>query len=174
MKKLSLFVLLITIFLSACKKDAVTSAYDTSLSKFQSFNKSAKKGYTYTAVRSYFAWIHSRVETKITVVNGAITARDYVAYNYVSTPGVDTLIQTVAEQWHEEGAALNSHDNTWFLTLDQVYTTAKKDWLSVDPKKNDISFETNNNGMISSAGYVPKGCVDDCFFGINISSITAL
>jgi hypothetical protein len=174
MKKLPIFIIII-LFLAACKKDATNTAYDTSLSKLQAFKKNATNGYTFTTFSSS-VFGQSSVETKITVVNNTITARDYIAYFYTPGGGTDTPTKTVTAQWHEEGATLNTHGSltAWYLTLDDVYAKAKNEWLNVDKKTNAIYFETKNSGLISSAGYTPNGCQDDCFFGINIKSITAL
>ncbi|RWY54329.1 hypothetical protein [Mucilaginibacter gilvus] len=78
--------------------------------------------------------------------------------------------------WHEEVANLGTHGNEGaeLLTLDQVYTKAQNVWLKVDDTKNDVYFDAKNNGLISFAGYVPKGCVDDCFTGIMITEISKL
>jgi len=35
-------------------------------------------------------------------------------------------------------------------------------------------FEAKNNGMISSCGYWPNNCADDCFTGVSITLIEAL
>jgi hypothetical protein len=175
MRKLYLSLLCLGLLLSDCKKNGVTTPFDTSYSTWQSFKKHSNSGYNFTAVRESFAWIHARTETKITVINGTIAERDYVAYSYQPKAGVDTLVKTVAEQWHEDKTTLNSHgESYWFLTMDEVYAKAKNEWLNVDPKTNEIYFETKNNGMLSTAGYVPKNCADDCFNGINISEITML
>ncbi|SCW47000.1 hypothetical protein [Mucilaginibacter sp. NFR10] len=86
-----------------------------------------------------------------------------------------TPVKAIREQWHEDKNSLNQHDaGAASITLDQVYQKAKNEWLSTDKKKNTIYFETNNNGMISNASYVPNGCQDDCSTGISISEIKAL
>ncbi|MFT4095190.1 MAG: hypothetical protein QM640_16280 [Niabella sp.] len=78
----------------------------------------------------------------------------------------------VYEDWTEDETTLYSHDG-WnvSLTLDEIYAKAKNEWLQVDEDENWIYFETENDGMISSCGYTPKNCADDCFMGINIVEI---
>ena len=44
-------------------------------------------------------------------------------------------------------------------------------WLRMDEDENLIFFEANNKGMISTCGYFPKNCADDCFTGITITEI---
>ena len=172
MQKLYLFFLFLTLCLCSCKKDALTSDYNTSYSKFLAFKRSASKGYTYTAITSSF--FSFETETKITVINGLITARDFVSYRYITDAVNNTQKKEIVNQWHEASNELNSHTGAWFLTLDEVYKKAKTEWLTADPKKNTIYFESKNDGMISEAGYVPIGCQDDCFWGIHISVIAAL
>ncbi|MGY5355583.1 hypothetical protein [Wenyingzhuangia sp. IMCC45467] len=57
--------------------------------------------------------------------------------------------------------------------MDEIYEKAKQDWL-IKRKEVLVYFETDNNGLISTCGYVPKNCMDDCFLGITIKSIEAL
>ncbi|MDP2414077.1 hypothetical protein [Daejeonella sp.] len=58
------------------------------------------------------------------------------------------------------------------INLDAVYDKAANEWLKADKKQNIIYFEAKNQGMISTSGYVPNGCQDDCFTGIRISNIS--
>jgi len=166
MKYLTAFILLISIALSACKKDAVRTDYDKCYTKWLEFKAVSNNSYSYIAYSSLA--FGNRSETKLTIQNGKIIARDYVASRY--KPG--TSQTEVFKSWAESGATLNTHSDGYeLLTLDQVYSKAKTEWLQADKKGNDIYFEAKNNGMLSSAGYVPKGCMDDCFTGINIKEI---
>lgn len=54
-----------------------------------------------------------------------------------------------------------------------AFKKSAKEWLRADPEQNMIYFEVKNRGMISTCGYVKKGCMDDCFTGIKISNISA-
>ncbi len=124
--------------------------------------------YSYTAYAGSVFGNH--IETKITVTNGKVTAPEYIAGTY--KPNTADLV--ISKTWIENESSLNTHTNSGafeMLTLDQVYTKAKSIWLKADPKQNDIYFEPANEGMISSAGYVPKGCQDDCFNGVHIKDI---
>ena len=56
------------------------------------------------------------------------------------------------------------------LTFDQIYEKARTEWL-VKRENATTYFEAENNGLISKCGYVDDGCQDDCFIGIQISSI---
>jgi hypothetical protein len=161
---------------SACKKTAFENDYDKSYAKWLSFKKSSNNSYIYTTVSSSVFPEGGSKETKITVMNGSITARDYIASHYERSANSPTATKVVTSQWNEDKASLNSHKNegAQLLTLDEIYHKAKNEWLKADKKANDIYFETKNNGIISSCGYIPKGCQDDCFSGINISLVTPL
>ncbi|UOE52669.1 hypothetical protein MTO98_16485 [Mucilaginibacter sp. SMC90] len=172
MKRTFILTLLIVSVLTACKKDANDSAYDKSYKVWQNFKADSKNSYAYTVnTGSVFGY---GSDTKITVQNGVIIARDFVSYTLAYTPnGVPG--KTTKEQWHEDKALLGQHaSGAALLTLDQVYLKAKTEWLAADKKKNTVYFEARNNGMISDASYVPNGCQDDCSIGISISEIMAL
>ncbi|RFZ84716.1 hypothetical protein DYU05_03660 [Mucilaginibacter terrenus] len=152
--------------LSACKKEGINTNLDQSLEAWSDFKSSSNNTYSYIA---YFgSWTGFHAETKLTVVNGKVTIRKYKSGHY--KPNTNELV--AENSWTESGATLNTHaDGHPLLTIDEVYTKAKREWLSVDKKQNEIYFEAENNGIISSAGYVPKNCADDCFTGIKIKEI---
>jgi hypothetical protein len=175
--------LLLTAVLYSCTKDNTStittvpgtySAKDLneSFKAWTAYKASVNNSYTYTALRPSFTGNNS--ETQITVANGKVTRRDYLNYQYDMASSSHAKI--VLKEWHETTATLGLHtdEGAAILTLDEVYTQAKNVWLKADTKTNDIYFEAKNNGIISTAGYTLKGCADDCFFGINITSISAL
>lgn len=166
----AIIILATTVFLSACKKDVVISDYDKSYVAWSNFKSSSNNSYAYT--EHFGSVFGSYTETKITVKSGIITTRKFVSGNY--KPNTNVLI--ITKTWTENAGSLNTHGNEGFelLTLDQVYDKAKTVWLKADPKQNDIYFEYKNNGLISSAGFVPKGCQDDCFNGVSITDINPL
>ncbi len=168
---LVILILTLTVFLSACKKDAITSDYDKSYVAWLNFKSSSHNSYTYTACSgSVFGGYY--VETKFTVQNGTIAMREFQSGNY--KPNTHDLI--ITKTWTENRSSLNTHGNEGheLLTLDQIYSKAKTVWLKADLKQNDIYFESKNNDLISLAGFVPKGCQDDCFNGIIIKNINTL
>lgn len=170
MKKPYLLLIVICMCLFACKKDEIGNKVDASNQKWVAFKNNSDNSYTYTAYNS--SVFGSYTETKFTIKNGKITAREYLS-GYYKSPG-DSL--TVIRTWSENESTLNVHSDVGheLLTLDEVYNKAKTVWLKADPAKNDIYFEAANEGMISEAGYVPKGCQDDCFNGIHIKNISRL
>lgn len=171
MKKLPvLIILLTTICFWACKKDAINNNYDESYAKWLSFKNSSHNSYTYTAYGSSVFGYYT--QTKFTVQNGKITGREFLSGSYIS----NTNGLTTNKSWIENSTSLNTHGTEGYelLTLDEVYIKAKTVWLKANTKENDVYFESRNNGILSSAGYVPKGCMDDCFTGINIKDIQPL
>ena len=176
MKKISLLIVVVTILLTACtkdpavnaKKDTNTLSYSNSYKAWINYKQSIHNSYSYTAITSSFTGYGTTI--KIGVKNGVIISRDFTSYQYQQNN------KTIIKQWHEDATTLNSHgeESGELMTMDDIYAKAKNVWLKVDPKANDIYFETKNNGIISSCGYYPLGCQDDCFTGINIDSVTAL
>jgi hypothetical protein len=168
------FLLVVTI-LYTCKKDSNSSAFDKSYSAWLSYKSSVNNTYSYTAFHdsdSSNFW-----ETKITIKQGSITARDYLQYDFIYTPANKTTTKTLIKEWHETAAegTIGTHgsDGWGLFTLDDVYYKAQNIWLTAKPGTNTITFETNNNGLISAAGYTPKNCQSgDCFIGVKIRSIT--
>ncbi|QKJ29956.1 hypothetical protein HQ865_09375 [Mucilaginibacter mali] len=137
------------------------------MKKWNAFKSTVNNSYTYTVITASFSG--SSTETNITVRNGVVTERAYTLYT--SNSGNRSVVKT----WTENSATLNTHTEVPpSLTIDEIYAKAKAEWLSVDKSKNEIYFEINDDGMISTCGYFPKGCQDDCFIGVNIKSITPL
>nr|WP_294950558.1 hypothetical protein [uncultured Mucilaginibacter sp.] len=166
MKHLSFILLIVVLGISACEKETVSPGYDDSYSAWLSFKKSSGNSYSY--VTYYGSWTGSYAESKITVQKGKVVARNFLFMRPAAVQGgTDTL-----KNWSESGSTLNSHtDGFEGLTLDEVYLKARNEWLKVDKAKNDIFFQANNNGLISLAGYVPKGCQDDCLIGIHVKDV---
>ncbi|MCK7555745.1 hypothetical protein MKQ70_12240 [Chitinophaga sedimenti] len=160
------FLLLFT----ACNKEdfAHENAYEKSYKAWLSFKAESNNAYTYTVTSASIFGFSSA--TAITVKNGVVTARTYVA------KGRDTngQLQTTFE-YTEDAATLNTNERGGAcITLDEVYAEAKKVYL-VKKKDRVNYFETTNNGMISFVGQsVGSACVDDCVNGIRISTITKL
>lgn len=114
------------------------------------------------------SWTGTSSETVITVKDGKVTNRSYVYKIPGEKPGSQPIVK---EEWQEEQGKLNTHSaGAATLTLDDVYQKAKTEWL-LKRKDAETYFEANNNGMISTCGYVNNGCQDDCFNGIKIVSI---
>ena len=190
------------VFLSGCEKSDIEhqSAFDRSYDAWLKFRESNGNNYRYEV--SGATWAGSSWVTTITVQSGKVVQRDfrYEVFNDIRIPEggwatvpLEEFLQALgfdAEdlpeqelehfhdnlQWIETEAELGLHEQTpasRVQTLDEVYETARTVWLK---KRDDasISFEAKNDGLISSAGFVPNNCMDDCFSGISIRSIEAI
>ncbi len=163
----SYFTALLTAFFSlfiSCKDFEYSSAFDESYEAFQKYKKDNNNSYEYIVTSS--SWTGSSSITAITVLNGQVAYRSYEAKAVL-----DDGQEKIFAKWHENTSELSTHAEGYeAVTLDRVYERAKSEWL----KKRDgvkVYFEAENNGLISSAGYVPDNCQDDCFVGIHITDI---
>lgn len=171
-RNLYFFVLLLIAGLSpSCKKSdiAFESDLERSYKIYTAFKASTNNSYRYQV--NTVSWTGYSTETMISVKNGKVIRRAYVAKNVIGGP---TPQITIIEQWVEEEGSLNTHTTgAATLTLDQVYEKARTEWL-LKRKGAKTSLQTKNNGMISSCGFVEDNCADDCFNGISIASIEKL
>lgn len=165
-----IFMICSLLLILGCKKEPFSGKYNDSLNAWKKFKTESNNSYTYTQTWSSWTGFYSTM--KVTVQNGQIIARSYKTIG--PEPQDRTKMKTYSE-WTEDRSSLNSHtEMAASLTLDEVYQQAKKTWLNVNKNENQIYFETDNNGMISTCGYVPKNCADDCFIGISIKEINKL
>ena len=169
MKRNPYFIILLLVgtLFTACKKSDLVQEkdFDRSYQTWLNFKSTSNNSYRYKINTS--SWVGTSTETTITIKNGQAIARSYVAKRIDRT----TNQVVVYDEWTESQNNLNSHQSgAGALTLDQIYEKAKTDWL-LKRKNAKTSFEANNNGMISSCGYVEDNCADDCFIGIYIAFI---
>lgn len=168
MKNTALLFLIFTIILSSCKKDKYETEFETSLKKWNEYKASVNNNYSYIAfTASSTGFVSTYVQTTITVKNGIVVGRMYEV-GFSSTGPLQ-------KAWTEDAGTLNTHQNgAPAITLDDIYTKAKDDWLKVDNRIKLITLETDSNGLISACGYSEKGCMDYCFTGVHIKSITSI
>jgi hypothetical protein len=169
MKRLLFCITIILIALSACKKDGIAYGFDYGRSylAWQDFKKANGDSYSFQVTTS--SWAGYGTETTITVKQGKIVERSYVAKLYPSNGPV-----TILQEWKEDESSLGIHAAAAILlTMDEIYAKAKDEWL-VKRDNAETYFEAKNDGMISLCGYVPNGCEDDCFNGIRIKFIKGL
>jgi hypothetical protein len=163
-----LFILFVAITFIGCKKDKIeyNTDFNKSFKAWTDFKQASNNSYSYTT--STVSWTGYSTETTLTIVNGRIISRSYLAKGFKDHQ--PTLV--VLEEWQEDENTLNTHQSgASLLTLDQLYELAKNDLL-LKRANAKTSFETKNSGMISSVGYVEEGCQDDCFVGFHIKSIS--
>jgi len=169
--KLYFFALLwAAVLFTSCDKDDLyyQSNFENSYQKWISFKQTSGNSYSYMVTQGSVFGPAS--QTTITVSNGKVTQRHF---KYTSTFGM-TNIPASELEWTENGTGINSHSSgAAALTLDEIYNTARSQWL-IKRENAKAYLETNNNGLISSCGYVEDGCMDDCFIGINIANIKSL
>lgn len=174
MKQLFTCLTILSFFtLNACKKDGVQYAFKLQQSKLalQEFKKANGNSYTYEVVSG--SWVGLGYYTTITVKAGKVAERKYKITGDTSRTGYNIV---VLREWTEDESQLGTHTTdaaAAAVTLDDIYARAKSDWLAGRDDA-DFYFETKNDGMISTCGYVPHGCADDCFRGIHISYIRPL
>jgi hypothetical protein len=169
MKRLLFCITIILIALNACKKDGIVYGgdYSKSYQTWRDFKKANGDSYSFQVVTG--SWTGYGTETTITVKQGKIVERSYVAKASVGNGPV-----TIIQEWKEDETQLGTHDAfAALLTMDEVYAKARNEWLV---KRDDAQtyFEAKNDGMISLCGYVPNGCADDCLRGIRIKYIKGL
>ena len=170
--KIYLFALiLIGSLFNACGSDDLQyqDKFETSQKTWLKFKESSNNSYKYTVMVS--SWSGFSWETTLTIENGIIVQRDF---EYTSTEAQSTDMQKDEHQWTETGSEIGAHENgAEPITLQEIYNKAKKDWL-IARNNTTTYFETKNNGMISTCGYVDNQCADDCFVGVIIKNIEAL
>lgn len=148
---------------------AYPNEFEASHKTWLDFKKSTKNSYKYSVID--FSWVGFKWETTITVENGIVKER---SFKYTSTKGLPQDIPENELEWIETGNKIGANQNgAKPLTLDEVYDNAQKEWL-IKRENAQTYFKTENNGMISTCGYVENNCADDCFRGIAIENIEAL
>lgn len=188
--------------LIACEKNTLEyeSTFDQSYKEWQKFKIASADSYSYQVTNS--TWTGSSWVTRITVVGGKIEERKfyYSVWNGIQRPvegwdsvPIEELIKILGmtlQEFNGQGGLTFRDKLEWtegredighsvdspasdLYTLDDVYAMVRSNWLKkrVGVK---IYFETENNGLISTAGFVSDDCMDDCFVGIHINSIQSL
>ena len=161
--------LILVFALNACKKDGIAYGGDYGRSNiaWQEFKSVSGNSYSYQVITT--SWTGYGTETIITVKQGKVAERSYIAKGNQANGQI-----TVLEEWKEDETQLGTHNKgAALLTMDEVYAKAKDDWLLKRDNAENY-FEAKNNGMISLCGYGMNGCQDDCFNGITIKFIREL
>ncbi|MBE9583709.1 hypothetical protein IM792_04555 [Mucilaginibacter sp. JRF] len=174
----SALTIVVVLFAISCSKDSGGNAvqykaYERSYKTWLSYKGTVNNSYIYTVTSgSVFGY---KSKTVLTVINGKADNRSFIAEREKQNTTGAAPEYEVYEQWNESSASIGSHHSgANALTIDQVYDKYRTEWLKVSSKDNDVFFEAKNDGLITMCGYVPKGCMDDCFVGIRISEIKPL
>ncbi|TCK83147.1 hypothetical protein [Albibacterium bauzanense] len=173
-KKICLLILLIGFFFTSCKKSDIEyqNSFEKSQQAWLNFKKANNNSYQYTVTGG--TWIGRSWETRLSITNGKITQRHFKYTNLDEE--FESNIPEDQLEWTENEDELNSHEQTpaaASLTLDEVYETAKNVWLKKQENATTY-FKADNDGLISSCGFVENNCMDDCFVGITIAKIEPL
>ncbi len=173
-----LLILLLITTLMSCEKNETNKlsvlttlkgesglSYNESLSKWAGLK--SKNGNTYVYQTTFTSWTGFGSVTELKVIDGIVTSRIYQEFETNETNGQHEIIDSYSETKvdlgiHEKGAKP--------LTIDELYNTCASEYLIVDEKNNTLYFETELNGLMTMCGFVPNGCMDDCYRGISINS----
>ena len=169
----SLSLIFFVLLFSGCKKEEISnkSDFEKSQKEWKEFKKSSGNSYQYTVLRT--SWVGMSFQTVIIVKKGNVVQRKFT---WVVPDHWTPEIPKDQREWTENENEIDAHQQSGAadaITLDEVYSRAKNDWLK---KRDNVTtyFEAKNNGLISSCGYTENNCADDCFVGITITSITKL
>ncbi len=166
--------------LSSCEKKslpAVPFEKELALSKqiWLQFKNDCNDTYKYKIYEETYTNIDGEhtVSTVITVKEGIIIRREYIDEScQVDHPhdGESCVITQVIE-WTENRDDLNTHpEGTKAMTMDNVYTKARNEWLKKMNGNFNYILATDNDGMISKCGNYNL----DIFDGERFNGITIL
>lgn len=173
MKTSKLLLLFLLIGLLSCKKDDDSKTthvknYKESLNKWAELK--AKNGNSYTYKTTFVSWVGGGSTTELKVENGKVTGRSYQQF-IIDNTGQRTIIDSYTETTSEVGT---HQKGARPLTIDELYSSCLGEFLIADDKTNTLYFETDANGIMSSCGFVPDNCADDCFRGVTIKDLNWL
>ncbi|WP_052825764.1 hypothetical protein [Neotamlana nanhaiensis] len=162
MKKTLIFLVLLCSL--SCSNEEMKD-YNESLRNWNSLKEDNGNSYKYTT--SWGSWAGFGGKTTMTIQDNQVISRFYESFKIDGATGELTIIETFEETLE----TLNSNNaGSPPLTIDELYDSCLENYLKVNKNKNTIYFETNDFGLISTCGFVPDNCVDDCFTGFRIDS----
>lgn len=178
MKTNRLFFLILIVILISCEKNnkdglsVLTTlkgesglSYNESLKQWTELKKQNGNSYIYQT--TFVSWTGFGSTTELKIEDGIVTSRIYQEFETNATNGQHEIIDTFTETEddlgsHEKGATP--------LTIDDLYNSCAGEYLIVDEENNTLIFEAELNGLMTLCGFVPIGCMDDCFRGVRINS----
>ncbi len=165
LKFITAIMVIFLVFSCESDQDARQNQFEKSKKSWQVLKSENNESYRYQV--STASWTGYSSITTISVLNGAVTKREFESYNSDNQGGKE-LVHSYVEVGEEIGADVEGADP---LTLDELYDICKKEYLTVDSNTNTVYFTEFDNGLVQSCGYVPNNCVDDCFRGFTLSII---
>jgi len=139
--------------------------YNESLTQWNKLKNINGNSYIYQT--TFVSWTGFSSITELKIEEGIVTSRVYKEFNTNETNGQQEIIDTYTETKtnigsHEKGANP--------LTIDDLYNSCASEYLIVDNGKNTLYFETYLDGLMTLCGFIPDGCMDDCYKGVSINS----
>lgn len=175
MKKNRLLLLFFVVILMACEKDKLSVLTTFKGENGLTYNESLKQwnelkeinGNSYIYQTTFLSWTGFGSITELKIEEGVVTSRTYQEFKTNETDRKREIIDIYTETKtnlgsHEEGASP--------LTIDDLYHSCASEYLTIDSKNNTLYFETDTDGLMTLCGFVPDGCMDDCFRGVKINS----
>jgi len=178
MKTNRLLLLIFVVILMACEKSNDDKLSVLSTLKGENgftYNESLKQwtelkdinGNSYIYQTTFVSWTGFGSITELKIEEGIVTSRVYQEFKTNETNGQREIIDT----YTETKTNLGSHDKgAYSLTIDDLYNSCASEYLTVDKENNTLYFETELDGLMTLCGFVPEGCMDDCFRGVKINS----
>ena len=124
-------------------------------------------GDSYIYQTTHTSWSSHGNTTEIRVDDGVVTTRIYQEFK-INPSNSD---RTITYSYREDGDGVGSNPKgAEPLTIDELYQTCIKDFMTADVETNTVYFQTTTEGLMTLCGFVPEGCADDCYHGIRIYS----
>ena len=177
MKKIILVLSLLVFFACTNETESISyeSQYITSLADWDYYKSQNGNSYVYTV--NFESWSGVGDVTTITVTNGAVTQRSYESYDLYDVDGnfLGWSDRVVLDSYTESDSEVGENTSgAEAVNIDSLYIDCVSDVLSVDSSVNSITFTTDEANILQNCYYTPNGCMDDCSFGVFVTSITWL
>ncbi|MEL6537285.1 MAG: hypothetical protein AAFQ98_17825 [Bacteroidota bacterium] len=124
-----------------------------------------ENGETYRYAFRVSSWSGYSYTTEIGVQEGEVVFRNYEVFQ----EDFENQTREIIDSYEETGAEIGTHEEgAEPLSLDELYHDCRDIYLTTNSIDNELYFDTDVVGVMSTCGYVPNGCQDDCFQGITI------
>ena len=166
-RPLATAVLAASIAAGCSSADPRRQALDDSRDSWRALAAANAETYSYEVGTSSFSGYASR--TVLQFESGVATYRRYdlATPDEGGGPGALTL------QWEERGSEVGGHSGGAAppATVDALYDQCASQVLTQDPDRNDFVIGYDDAGILQACFYIPRGCQDDCSFGVGVSNL---
>jgi hypothetical protein len=163
MKKSVFFyvIILATVFYGCAlgQNAKLKAKYEKSKAQWEKLKKEHKNTYTYITTFTSGEGNFTMTNTIKVVKNKVVSVSSH--FKSGTKDEKETTTQLTAKDIEEQK----------FKTIDEWYNFAVNEVFNKSTSNHDLFFETDSKGIISTCGYYPHGCMDDCFEGVEIISI---